>query len=397
MQSKTPAQRTAGFQESVIREMTRLGEVTNSVNLSQGLPEMSPPPEILQAASQAIFDGENQYTFPFGLAEFRQALAIKYAGYNKITCDPEMEITITCGVSEAMISTILALTDPGDEVIIFEPWYENYIPDCIMAGVTPRFYKLHEPDFSIDLNELELLVNPKTRLLIINTPHNPTGKVFSREELTQLAALCNQHNIIAVTDEIYEHILYDNTEHISLGSLPGMQDRTVTISGLGKTYAVTGWRVGWTIAHASLTALIRKVHDYLTVCAPAAFQKAGITALQLHGSYYSEMQAAYTQSRTVLMDALREAGFSAFSPQGAYYVMANFSNIPWPEEKYSQSAWTRDRAFAEFLAREVGVAVVPGSSFYHNKTDGENLVRFNFAKLKGTLEEAAKRLVQYKH
>ena len=397
MQSKTPAQRTAGFQESVIREMTRLGEITNSVNLSQGLPEMSPPMEILQAASQAIFEGENQYTFPFGLAEFRQALAKKYSDYNKIPCDPELEITVTCGVSEAMISTILALTDPGDEVIIFEPWYENYIPDCIMAGVIPRFYKLQEPDFSIDLTQLSSLVSSKTRLLIINTPHNPTGKVFSHEELTQLAALCNQYDLIAVTDEIYEHILYDDTEHISLGSLPGMGNRTVTISGLGKTYAVTGWRVGWVVAHASLTALIRKVHDYLTVCAPAAFQKAGITALQLQQDYYSEMQAAYAQSRRILMEALHQAGFSAFYPQGAYYVMANFSNIPWPEEKYSQPEWTRDRAFAEFLAREVGVAVVPGSSFYHNKSDGENLVRFNFAKLKGTLEEAARRLVQYKH
>ena len=397
MQFKTPAQRTAGFQESVIREMTRLGEITNSVNLSQGLPEMSPPPEILQAASQAIFDGENQYTFPFGLAEFRQALAQKYADYNKIICDPELEVTVTCGVSEAMISTILALTDPGDEVIIFEPWYENYIPDCIMAGVTPRFYKLEEPDFSIDINKLGLLANSKTRLLIINTPHNPTGKVFSREELVLLADLCNKHDIIAVTDEIYEHILYDGTEHISLGSLPGMENRTVTICGLGKTYAVTGWRVGWTIANKSLTALIRKVHDYLTVCAPAAFQKAGITALKLRKSYYSEMQSAYAQSRSILMDALHEAGFSAFSPQGAYYVMANFNNIPWPEEKYQQPKWTRDRAFAEFLAREVGVAVVPGSSFYHNKIDGKNLVRFNFANLKGTLEEAAQRLVQYKH
>ncbi|MBI9048966.1 MAG: aminotransferase class I/II-fold pyridoxal phosphate-dependent enzyme [Anaerolineaceae bacterium] len=395
MQSSQTAKRTDQFQESVIREMTRLGEITNSINLSQGLPEMDPPPQILQAASQAILDGENQYTFPFGLADFRLALAEKYARYNQIQCDPELEITVTCGVSEAMISTILALTDPGDEVLIFEPWYENYIPDCIMAGVTPRFYRLQEADFSIDFVALEKIITPKTRLLILNTPHNPSGKVFSKNELTQIANLCIQHNLIAVTDEIYEHILYDQAQHISLGSLPGMQERTVTISGLGKTYAVTGWRVGWAVAHTSLTALIRKVHDYLTVCAPAPFQKAGITALQLPDSYYEEMQAAYAGSRSILMDALSQAGFSAFAPQGAYYVMADFRNISWPENQYSQPHWTRDRAFAEFLAREVGVAVVPGSSFYNNKQDGENLVRFNFAKKKATLAEAAQRLVKY--
>jgi aspartate/methionine/tyrosine aminotransferase len=386
------AQRTAKFQESVIREMTRLGELTHSVNLSQGLPEMDPPPEMLQAACQAILQGENQYTFPFGLAELREALAEKYARENQILCDPELEITVTCGVSEAMISTILALTDPGDEVLLFEPWYENYIPDCIMGGVTPRFYALQQPDFSIDFTTLEKLITPRMRLLILNTPHNPSGKVFSHMECQQIAELCIKHNLIAVTDEIYEHILYDGAAHTSIGSLPGMAERTVTISGLGKTYAVTGWRVGWAVAAAPLSTLIRKVHDYLTVCAPAAFQKAGVIALNLPVEYYRQISAQYHQSREVLLPALQAAGFKLYPPAGAYYVMADFKDIGWPQAQYTRPEWTLDRAFAEYMAYEIGVAVVPGSSFYHHKPDGEHLVRFNFAKKMDTLVEAAHRL-----
>jgi aminotransferase len=392
MRTRPLAQRTNSFQESVIREMTRLGEITAAVNLSQGLPEMEPPPEVLQAACLAISAGENQYTFPFGDPAFREALAQKYQHENQMPCDPEQNITVTCGVSEAMISTILALTDPGDEILLFEPWYENYIPDCIMSGVIPKFYKLQAPDFSIDFDDLVRLITPKTRLMILNTPHNPTGKVFTHEECSRIAEICIKYQLIAVTDEIYEYILYGEARHTSLGSLPGMAERTVTISGLGKTYAVTGWRVGWAVACPALTALIRKVHDYLTVCAPAPFQKAGITALQLPVSYYEKMRAQYTAGRTVLLQALTSAGFSLLPPDGAYYVMADFQSISWPQQTYQCTEWTHDRAFAEFMAREIGVAVVPGSSFYHHTADGEHMVRFNFAKKIATLQEAARRI-----
>ena len=330
-----------------------------------------------------------------GWAAFRQAVAEKCRTYNHIQVDPETEVTITCGVSEAIMSVVLGLTDPGDEVIIFEPWYENYIPDCQMAGVKPHFVALHEPDYSFDPAELRAAFNEKTRLIFINTPHNPTGKVFSREELQEIASLCQEYGAIAVTDEIYEHIYYDEQKHISLGSLDGMQDRTVTISGLGKTYAVTGWRIGWTAAHKDLSALIRKVHDYLTVCAPAPFQTAGITALALPKDYYSDMRQKYAQRREILLDALSAAGFNFTRPGGAYYIMADFSEIEWDDKKYASSGWSRDRNFAEYIARDIGVAVVPGSSFYMGEGKGISRVRFNFAKLEKTMQEAARRLLQF--
>lgn len=385
------ARRTQPFQESVIREMTRLGDETGSVNLSQGLPDYDSPPEVLQAAIRAITAGENQYTFPFGLPEFRAAIARKYGAYNRITCDPETDVTVTCGVSEAMMSVILALTDPGDEVVIFEPWYENYLPDCQMAGAVPRFVALREPDYTFDTGELRAAFNARTRLILINTPHNPTGRVFTREELGEIARLCQEFGVIAVTDEIYEHILYGDHAHVSAGSLPGMEDRTVTISGLGKTYALTGWRVGWTVAHPRITGLIRKVHDYLTICAPSPFQSAGVTALELPEAFYDALRAEYAARRSILLPALEAAGLRFRVPEGAYYVMADFSGIRWDAHKYMQPGWKLDRAFAEFMAREIGVAVVPGSSFYAG-SGGETRVRFNFAKREETLREAAQRL-----
>ncbi len=385
------AQRTQPFQESVIREMTRLGDETGSVNLSQGLPDYDSPPEVLEAAVKAIYAGENQYTFPFGMLSFRQAIARKYRAFNNITCDPETDVTVTCGVSEAMMSVILALTDPGSEVIIFEPWYENYVPDCQMAGAVPRFVSLREPDYTFDTGELRAAFNARTRLILINTPHNPTGRVFTREELGEIARFCQEFGVIAVTDEIYEYIRYDNRPHISIGSLPGMEDRTVTISGLGKTYALTGWRVGWTIAHPRITALIRKVHDYLTICAPSPFQAAGITALNMPDSFYETLCGEYAARRAVLLPSLEEAGLRFRVPEGAYYVMADFRGTRWDARKYAQPRWTLDRTFAESIAREVGVAVVPGSSFYYG-SGGESTVRFNFAKREETLREAALRL-----
>jgi len=387
------ARRTQPFQESVIREMTRLGDESGSLNLSQGLPDFDASPEVLAAAIAAIQAGDNQYTFPFGHADFRQAIARKTLAYNGIPCDHETAVTVTCGVSEAMMATILALTDPGDEIIILEPWYENYLPDCQMAGAVPRFVPLHEPDYTFDPAELRAAFNERTRLILINTPHNPTGRVFSRAELEVIARLCQEFGVIAVTDEIYEYILYDERSHVSIGSLPGMEDRTVTITGLGKTYALTGWRVGWTIAHPRLTALIRKVHDYLTICAPAPFQTAGITALGLPDAFYQAMRAEYGRRRTILLDALSAAGFQFLIPQGAYYVMADFSALTWDAGKYSRPGWRRDRAFAEYMAREVGIAVVPGSSFYMADSS-ETRFRINFAKQEHTLRAAAERLAR---
>ncbi len=387
------ASRTDPFQESVIREMTRLGEESGAVNLSQGLPDFEPPADLLQAAITAVSQGENQYTFPFGLPAFRQSIAQKSADYNNISADPETEVTVTCGVSEAIVATLLALTDPGDEVVIIEPWYENYVPGCQMAGVIPRFVPLREPEYAFDPDELRRAFRPKTRLIILNTPHNPSGRVFARSELEMVAELCEEFDVIAVTDEIYEHILYDGHRHVSMGALDGMRDRTVTISGLGKTYAVTGWRVGWALAAAPLTALIRKVHDYLTVCAPAPFQVAGPVALSLPSSYYAAMRREYAARRRILLRALDCLGIDYSPPQGAYYVMADISRVEWPADAYSRPGWSRDRAFAEYLARSVGVAVVPGSSFYAGQQVGVNRVRFNFAKRESTLEEAARRLV----
>lgn len=386
------ARRTEPFQESVIREMTRLGDESGAINLSQGLPDFDSPPEVLEAALAAIRSGNNQYTFPFGSPAFRAAIAQKSARFNKIPADPETEVTVTCGVSEAIMSTILALTDPGDEVIILEPWYENYVPDCRMAGVQLRFVPLREPDYAFDPAELRAAFSERTRLILINTPHNPTGRVFMRAELEEVARLCQEFGVIAVTDEIYEHIVYGGHEHVSIGSLEGMRDRTVTISGLGKSYAVTGWRVGWAVAAEPLTALIRKVHDYLTVCAPAPFQAAGIAALGLPPIYYERMREQYLARRAILLNALDDAGMGYRRPEGAYYVMADFGGLEWPRDKYARADWSPDRAFAEYMAREVGVAIVPGSSFYAGKGAGSTRVRFNFAKKENVMREAAGRL-----
>jgi len=390
------AERVKPFQESVIREMTRLGEETGAVNLSQGLPDFDPPQEILDEANKALYGQKNQYTFPFGAYDFREAVARKTTEYNQIPTDPEHEVTVTCGVSEAIMVAVLAHTDPGDEVIIFEPWYENYVPDCYMAGVKPVFFDQELPDYEIDFDKLERLITPRTRLIIINTPQNPNGKVFSKKELSRLAELCQKHKIIMVTDEIYEHITYEPYQHISPASIEGMKGLAVTISGLGKTYSVTGWRVGWMVASSDLTIPMRKVHDYLTVCAPAPFQAAGIKALELPLGYYKHMRMEYRERKKRLLDTLDDVGMKFYSPGGAYYVMADFSQIDWDEESYTQKGWTRDRAFAEYLAREIKVAVVPGSSFYTGDEKGTSQVRFNFAKKISTLDEAVQRLKRLK-
>ncbi|MGE5276813.1 MAG: pyridoxal phosphate-dependent aminotransferase [Acidobacteriota bacterium] len=375
------SRRTRPFQESVIREMTRLGAEVGGVNLAQGLPDFDPPPELTAALRRAIDERHNQYTFTWGDEAFRRAVAEKCRRFNAITADPETEVTITCGVSEAEVAAVLALTEPGDEVVILEPWYENYLPACVLAGARPRFVPMREPDYAIDFGRLSRAINRRTRLLLLNTPGNPSGRVLTREELTEIARLCQRHGIVAVVDEIYEHIWYEGHRHVSLASLPGMEDRTVTLSGLGKTYAVTGWRVGWAVAAAPLTALIRKVHDYLTICAPAPFQKAGETALALPDGYYEDLRGQYAARRDILLPALTRAGLDYTAPEGSYYVMVDAARLGWKD----------DRAFVDFLARQAGVLAVPGSSFY-TKGRGKTRARVNFAKKEETLREAVRRL-----
>ncbi len=375
------SRRTRPFQESVIREMTRLGAEVGGVNLAQGLPDFEPPQELAAALERALEVPENhQYSYTWGAPELRAAVAAKSARFNGIRADPDDEVTITCGVSEGVVAAVLALTEPGDEVVVFEPWYENYVPACALAGAVPRYVPLSEPGYRLDPERLARVVTPRTRLVIVNTPGNPCGRVFSREELEGVARVCARHGLVAVTDEIYEHMWYDGRRPVSLASLPGMEDRTVTLSGLGKTYAVTGWRVGWAVAAAPLTALVRKVHDYMTICAPTPFQIAGVAALALPDAYYERLRATYAARRTILLDALAAAGLLFSPPEGAYYVMADARDLGWKD----------DWEFVEFLARKVGVVAVPGSSFY--RRGGRTRARFNFAKKEETLREAARRL-----
>jgi len=377
------------FSESVIREMTRHALAHGAVNLAQGFPDFPCPAEIKEAACRAIRGDVNQYAITWGAKGFREALAAKVGRCTGMQIDPEREITVTCGSTEAMIAALLAVVDPGDEVVIFEPFYENYGPDAILCGATPRFVTLRPiagergaRSWAYDPRELRRAFGPRTRALILNTPNNPTGKVFSRAELEEIAALCIEHDCLAITDEIYEHIVFDGSEHVPIATLPGMRERTITINGLSKTYSVTGWRIGYAIAPPALTAGIRKVHDFLTVGAAAPLQEAGITALSLPDAYYRGLSDLYCAKRDRFVPVLERAGFSCFPPSGAYYVMADISGLT-----------TLDAAaFALELVRDPGVAVVPGPSFFSKPQDGRSLVRFCFCKREETLEEAARRL-----
>ena len=382
------SQKAALFTESVIRDMTRQALQHGAVNLAQGFPDFAAPAELKQAAQRAIDDDINQYAITWGARDFRRALADKFAKWQKIEVDPEREITVCCCSTEAMIATLMALVDPGEEVIVFEPFYENYGPDAILSGATPRYVRLHAPveedgEWSIDFDELRAAFNERTRAIIVNTPHNPTGKVFTRAELEAIRDLCVEHDVLAITDEIYEHILYDGAEHISMASIEGMRERTVTINSLSKSYSVTGWRVGWAIAPEELTKAIRKVHDFLTVGAAAPLQAAGITAMQMPDAYYAQLSTSYANKRDLLLKALREVGFKAIRPRGAYYIMTTIDQLT------SES----DRVFARHLVEKIGVATVPGSSFYRNaEDDGSRMVRFAFCKQPKTLEAAISNL-----
>ncbi|MBI4213986.1 MAG: aminotransferase class I/II-fold pyridoxal phosphate-dependent enzyme [Chloroflexi bacterium] len=378
--------RTELFTESVIREMTRLCDAAGGYNLAQGFPDFDSPAEVKAAAIAAIRQGLNQYPVTFGEPELRAAIARKAEAYNGIAAAPESEITVTCGATEAMMATLLALINPDDEIILFEPFYENYGPDSILSGATPRYVTLQPPDWSFDSGELAATFNDRTKAILINTPNNPTGKVFSRAELEQIAELCQRWGAYAVTDEIYEHILYDEAEHVSMASLPGMWHRSVTINSISKTYSVTGWRVGWAIAPDPITRQIRKAHDFLTVGAPTPFQHAAVTALGLPRSYYAGLVAHYAAAREFLVDLLLEVGFDCARPPGAYYVLADSSRL------MSKFAVADDVAFSHRFLKQFGVAVVPGSSFYSRPEMGRNQVRFAFCKRWETLHGVAANL-----
>ena len=377
---------TETFTESVIREMTRICDDVGGYNLSQGFPDFEAPEEIKEAAIRAILNGCNQYPVTFGEPKLREAIAKKVADYNKIKCEPETDITVTCGATEAMIATLKAIINPGDEVIIFEPFYENYGPDTILSGATPRYVTLRPPNWDYSSEELTSAFNEKTKAIIINTPHNPTGKVFSKNELQEIANLCIKWDCFAVTDEIYEHILYDGEEHISIASLDGMADRTITINSISKTYSVTGWRVGWAIANAKITSRIRKVHDFFTVGAPTPFQEAAAFALSMPESYYKSLRLRYDQLRNFLFGVLSEVGFKPFLPKGSYYIIAETDELM---EKLSVED---DFSFSRKLIELTGVATVPGTSFYASPNKGLNQVRFAFCKKLETLESVERRL-----
>ena len=375
------SKRTATFTESVIREMTRVAQQHGAINLAQGFPDFPMPGPMKDAACAAIHGDVNQYAITWGSPPLRLALAEKYRRWYEMEVDPDREITVTCGATEAMAATFLALLDPGDEVVVLEPFYENYGPDAILADAKPVFVPLEAPDWRLDPARLRAAFTERTRAIIDNTPQNPPGRVLTRDEISLVASLCIEHDVWAVTDEIYEHIRYAGNHH-PIATWPGMRERTVTISGLSKTFSCTGWRLGYAIAPERETRAIRKVHDFLTVGAPAPLQAAGAVGMAFDADYYNHLALDYRARRDLLCGALAEAGFKFSVPEGAYYVLADFSALSDDD----------DATFARWLASDVGVATVPGSSFYHDRALGRSLVRFAFCKQLETLERAAERL-----
>jgi aspartate/methionine/tyrosine aminotransferase len=380
------SQKASRFNESVIREMTREAIKHGAVNLSQGFPDFPAPAAIKAAAMRAIEADVNQYAITWGAKDFREAIAEKTRWYLGLDVDPETELTVTCGSTEGMIAAMMATVDPGEEVVIFEPFYENYAPDAILSDARPRYVPLRAPDWTFDRDELSRAFNERTKAIIICNPNNPTGKVFSRDELEFIAALCREHDALCFTDEIYEHILYPREgagiKHTSMAQLEGMRERTVIVNSMSKTYSVTGWRVGYAIAPPAITSAIRKVHDFLTVGAAAPLQAAGAMALRLPPAYYEHLQRDYVARRDLLLPILEEAGFKIFRPDGAYYVMTDISAF----------GFANDVEFTRHLIQNVGVACVPGSSFYSDPMPGAQQVRFCFCKKDETLHAAAERL-----
>jgi aminotransferase len=352
------------------------------VNLSQGFPDFPAPSVVKDAACAAIRADVNQYAVTWGARPLREAIAREFTRRYGVVVSADQQVTVCCGATEAMMATMLALVDPGDEVVIFEPFYENYGPDAILSGATPRYVRLREPSWTFDPDELAAAFTNRTKAIILNTPNNPTGKVFARGELEAIAALCRRWDVVAISDEIYEHLVYDGCVHVPIACIDGMAERTVTINSLSKTYSVTGWRVGWTIAPPLLTGAIRKVHDFLTVGAAAPLQEAGVAALGVPDSYYADLAAAYRARRDRLLDILERHRFVCYRPLGAYYIMTDIGRFGFPD----------DVAFARYLVKDVGVAAVPGSSFYSDPAAGRTKLRFCFCKRDETLAEADRRL-----
>jgi aminotransferase len=379
------SRKAESFTESVIREMNRLAIQAGAVSLAQGFPDFACPPELKAAAAEAVAADVNQYAITWGARPLRDAIAAKTARFHPgWVVDPETQITVTCGATEGMIAAMLGLLDPGDEVIVFEPFYENYGPDAILTGATPRYVTLHEPDWRIDPDELRAAVTPgRTRAIVVNSPHNPTGKVFSRAELALIADLCREFDLLAFTDDIYQHIVFDG-EHVPLATLPGMADRTISIDSMSKTYSVTGWRVGWVIASPTLSLGVRRVHDFLTVGAAAPLQQAAVVALQFPDAYYDGLLAGYRERRDTLLPALAAAGFRVHEPGGAYYAMTDIRDLTSDD----------DVSFARRLIADPGVATVPGSSFFSRPELGRSKIRFAFPKRLETLRAAAERLAR---
>ena len=379
------ADRTESFQESVIRKMTRVAQRYQGINLAQGFPEKDPPPEVVDEVLRAIQHGGNQYSITWGLPALREAVARKYARFAGLTADPETEVTITCGCSEAIVATLMGLVNPGEKVIVFEPFYENYLPGITLSGGVPEFVRLRDPNWSLDPDELKQAFAKKPKALLLNTPCNPSGKVFTREEMEMIAGLCREHGTIVITDEIYEHILYDGLQHVHMATLPGMWEQTVTISGISKSYSATGWRVGYVISNPTLMSAIRKCHDYMVVCAPTPFQMGAVVAMGLPDSYYDELREFYRQRRDFLLKVFQELSVPVFRPAGAYYMMIRTDGLGRGD----------DEAFAMALVQEAGLAVVPGSSFYHRPEDGRDKVRFCFAKKWETLNQVQERMAKF--
>ena len=377
------SERIAHFKESVIREMTRLAFRHNAVNLAQGFPDFAAPEEIKAAGRRAIEEDANQYSITWGSKPFRDAIAGYYRKHYQLEVDPERELTVCCGSTEGMIATLLACLNPGDEVVVFEPFYENYWPDSQLSGAVVRYVPLHAPDWTFDGTELRAAFNESTRAIIVNTPNNPSGRVFSRDELAQIGSLCEEFDALFITDEIYEHITFDGAQHIPPVTLPGLRERCVVVNSLSKTFSVTGWRVGWVIAPPDITPSIRKVHDFLTVGAATPLQLAGVTALAMPNAYYGELARRYQTKRDMLMRTLRECGFRPYEPRGAYYIMCDASGLGFKD----------DVALSLFLVQQIGVAAVPGSSFFSH-SGGDQLIRFCFAKKEETLAAAAERLAK---
>lgn len=378
------ARRVSSFADSVFGEMTRLAKLHNAVNLSQGFPDFEAPQAIKDAACAAIQAEQNQYAPPYGTLALRDAIAADFTRRFHVPISAAEQVTVCCGSTEAMMAVMLSSIDPGDEVIVFEPFYENYAPGAILAGAEPRYVRLRAPDWRFDPGELARAFTSRTRAIVINSPNNPTGKVFDRDELEIIAALCQRWDVLAIADEIYDRIVYAGHSHVPMASLPGMAERTVTTNGLSKTYSVTGWRIGWAISPPALTGGIRKIHDYLTVAAPTPFHDAAVSALSLPDHFYTQLAAEYQAKRDLMAEILQRHGFTIYPPAGAYYVMADVSRF----------GFTSDSEFAQYLVKEIGVATVPGSSFYNDPASAPQTLRFCFSKRDETLHEADRRLAR---